>query len=521
MSSSKTWEKELEKLHAKESDALAGGGQARLKKLSEGGNLTARERLDYLLDQGSFVELNMLAEHQCHDFGMDKKKFLGDGVVTGYGTIEGRKVFAYSEDATVLGGSTGKTHGAKIHYLLRLARENMLPVICLNASAGARIQEGMDNVYGITGMFYQNSLNSGIIPQIAAVMGACTGGAAYSAALCDFIVQVEKTSHVFITGPAVIKEVTGEDVTFEELGGARVHSTKSGVVHLVAKDDKHCLDLIKCLLDFLPQNNRSKPAPKPCTDPIDREVPELMEVVPIQMSKTYNMRQVITTIVDNGDFFEIHSAFAINMAVGFARMGGQAVGIVANNPRFMGGCLDINSADKASRFIRTCDAFNIPLISLVDVPGFLPGVHQEHGGIIRHGAKMLYAWTEATVPKISCILRKMYGGAIPAMGVHQIGFDQVFAWPSAEMQMVGAEPSVKILYRRELEQAKDPAGYLEQKIEAYQELYLTPYHSASRSVIDAVIHPKDTRKKIISALRILENKAEPPRPHRKHGNIPL
>ncbi len=521
MSSSKTWEKELEKLHAKESDALAGGGQARLKKLREGGNLTARERIDYLLDQGSFVELNMLAEHQCHDFGMDKKKFLGDGVVTGYGTIEGRKVFAYSEDATVLGGSTGKTHGAKIHYLLRLARENMLPVICLNASAGARIQEGMDNVYGITGMFYQNSLNSGIIPQIAAVMGACTGGAAYSAALCDFIVQVEKTSHVFITGPAVIKEVTGEDVSFEELGGARVHSTKSGVVHLVAKDDKHCLDLIKCLLDFLPQNNQSKPASKPCTDPIDREVPELMDVVPIQMSKTYNMRQVITTIVDNGDFFEIHPTFATNMAVGFARMGGQAVGIVANNPRFMGGCLDINSADKASRFIRTCDAFNVPLISLVDVPGFLPGVQQEHGGIIRHGAKMLYAWAEATVPKVSCILRKMYGGAIPAMGVHQIGFDQVFAWPSAEMQMVGAEPSVKILYRRELEQAEDPAAYLAQKIEAYQELYLTPYHSASRSVIDAVIHPKDTRKKIISALRILENKAEPPRPQRKHGNIPL
>jgi acetyl-CoA carboxylase carboxyltransferase component len=521
MSSSKTWEKELEKLHAKESDALAGGGQARLKKLRESGNLTARERIDYLLDQGSFVELNMLAEHQCHDFGMDKKKFLGDGVVTGYGTIEGRKVFAYSEDATVLGGSTGKTHGAKIHYLLRLARENMLPVICLNASAGARIQEGMDNVYGITGMFYQNSLNSGIVPQIAAVMGACTGGAAYSAALCDFIVQVEKTSHVFITGPAVIKEVTGEDVTFEELGGARVHSTKSGVVHLVAKDDKHCLDLIKCLLDFLPQNNQSKPASKPCTDPIDREVPELMDVVPIQMSKTYNMRQVITTIVDNGDFFEIHPAFATNMAVGFARMGGQAVGIVANNPRFMGGCLDINSADKASRFIRTCDAFNVPLISLVDVPGFLPGVQQEHGGIIRHGAKMLYAWAEATVPKVSCILRKMYGGAIPAMGVHQIGFDQVFAWPSAEMQMVGAEPSVKILYRRELEQAEDPAAYLEQKIEAYRELYLTPYHSASRSVIDAVIHPKDTRKKIISALRILENKAEPPRPQRKHGNIPL
>jgi acetyl-CoA carboxylase carboxyltransferase component len=521
MAQTKTWEKELEKLHAREKEAQLGGGEARLQNLREKGILTARERIDYILDAGSFVELNMLAEHQCRDFGMDKKKFAGDGVVTGYGTIAGRKVFIYSEDATVLGGSTGKTHGAKIHYILKLARENMVPVICLNASAGARIQEGMDNVYGITGMFYQNSLNSGIVPQIAAIMGACTGGAAYSAALCDFIVQVEKTSHVFITGPAVIKEVTGEEVSFEEFGGAKVHSTKSGVVHLAAKNDKHCLDLIKGLLDYLPQNNREKPVHQSCVDPVEREVPELIDMVPIQMSKTYDMKQVIRAIVDKGDFFEIHATFAMNMVVGFARMGGRVVGLVANNPRFMGGCLDINSSDKAARFIRTCDAFNIPIVSLVDVPGFLPGLDQEHNGIIRHGAKMLYAWTEATVPKISCILRKMYGGAIPAMGVHQIGFDQVFAWPSAEMQMVGAEPSVKILYRRELEQAEDPAAYLEQKIEEYQELYLTPYHSASRSVIDAVIHPKDTRKKIISALSILEDKAETPRPFRKHGNIPL
>jgi acetyl-CoA carboxylase carboxyltransferase component len=517
----KTWEKELAKLQAKEAEAHLGGGDARLKKQREKGMLTARERISYILDKSSFVELNMLAEHQCGDFGMDQKTFLGDGVVTGYGTIRGRKVYIYSEDATVLGGSTGKTHGAKIHYILRLARENMVPVICLNASAGARIQEGMDNVYGITGMFYENSLNSGIVPQIAAIMGACTGGAAYSAALCDFIVQVEKTSHVFITGPAVIKEVTGEEVTFEELGGAKVHSTKSGVVHFDAKDDKECLDLVRRLLDFLPQNNREKPPRKPCADPLEREVPELVEMVPIQMSKAYDMVQVIEKIVDDGDFFEIHSRFARNIVVGFGRMGGEAVGIVANNPRFLGGCLDIDSSDKASRFIRTCDAFNIPLITFVDVPGFLPGVRQEHGGIIRHGAKMLFAWTEATVPKISCIIRKMYGGAIPAMGVHQIGFDQVFAWPSAEMQMVGAEPSVKILYRRELEGAKDPKSLLEEKIEEYQDLYLTPYHSASRSVIDAVIHPKDTRKRIISALRILENKEEPARPYRKHGNIPL
>jgi len=370
-------------------------------------------------------------------------------------------------------------------------------------------------------MFYQNSLNSGIVPQIAAIMGACTGGAAYSAALCDFIIQVEKTAHVFITGPAVIKEVTNEEVSFEDLGGAGVHSTKSGVVHLTARDDKECLDSIRRLLDFLPQNNTETVPRKECADPVDRDVPELVDMVPIQMSKIYDMKEVIQAIVDDRDFFEIHPNFAKNIVVGFARMGGRVVGIVANNPRILGGCLDIDASDKASRFIRTCDVFNIPLISLVDVPGFLPGVLQEHSGIIRHGAKMLYSWAEATVPKISCILRKMYGGAIPAMGVHQIGFDQVFAWPCAEMQMIGAEPSVKILYRKELKDAEDPRAFFEKKIEEYQETYLTPYHSASRSVIDAVIHPRETRKRIISALEIMENKAEPSRPYRKHGNMPF
>ena len=521
MAKSKTWEEELARLHAKEEEALQGGGEDRLKKQREMGKMSARDRVDYILDPDSFVELNMMAEHQCRDFGMDKKTFLGDGVVTGHGTIDGRQVFIYSEDASVLGGSTGKVHGAKIHYVLRLAREYMVPVICLNDSAGARIHEGMDNVYGVTGMFYQCTLNSGIVPQIAAIMGDCTGGAVYSAALCDFILQVEKTAHAFITGPAVIKEVTGEDISFEELGGSKVHSMKSGVTHLAAKNDQDCLDTIRALLAFLPQNNMEKPANRPSKDPENREVPELVDRVPIQMNKTYDMAKVIQTISDDGAFFEIHPRFARNIVVGFAHMGGRAVGFVGNNPRYLGGCLDIDSADKASRFIRTCDAFNIPLISMVDVPGFLPGARQEYGGIIRHGAKMLYAWTEATVPKISCILRKMYGGAIPAMGVHQIGFDQVFAWPSAEMQMVGAEPSVKILYRRELAAAEDPKTFFDQKVEEYQDLYLTPYHSASRSVIDAVIHPKDTRKRIISALRILEGKAEPPRPNRKHGNIPL
>jgi len=517
----KTWERELLRFQEKEAEALVGGGEDRLAKQREMGKMTARERIEAIMDPGSFVELNMLAEHQCRDFGMDRKKFPGDGVVTGHGTIGGRKVFIFSEDATVLGGSTGRTHGAKIHYILRLARENMVPVICLNDSAGARIQEGMDNVYGVTGMFYQTTLNSGIIPQIAAIMGDCTGGAVYSAALCDFVLQVEGTAHAFITGPAVIREVTGEEVSFEDLGGAKIHSTKSGVTHLAAKDDRECIETIKRLLSFLPQNNRERPAKRETLDPADREVPELMEMVPIQMNKSYDMRRVVEAIVDDGDFFEIHPKFAQNIVVGFAHMGGHAVGFVANNPRILGGCLDIDASDKASRFIRTCDAFNIPLVTLVDVPGFLPGVRQEHGGIIRHGAKMLYAWPEATVPKISCILRKMYGGSIPAMGVHEIGFDQVFAWPSAEMQMVGAEPSVKLLYRREMESAEDPQAFFEKKVAEYQELYLTPYHSASRSVIDAVIHPKDTRKRIIAALGILEGKAEPPRPYRKHGNIPL
>ncbi len=483
--------------------------------------MTARERIEYVLDPGSFVELNMLAEHQCSDFGMDQKRFLGDGVVTGYGTVDGRKVFIYSEDATVLGGSTGKIHGAKIHYILKMARDTMVPVICLNDSGGARIQEGMDNVYGITQIFYQNVMNSGVVPQIAAIMGDCTGGSAYSAALCDFMLQVEKTAHVFITGPAVIKEVTGEVVSFEDLGGAKVHSTRSGVVHFAAKNDQACLDTIKRLLRFLPQNNQERPPAVPPTDPIDREVPELAEIVPTDMKKSYDMKRVIKAIVDKGSFFEIAADFAKNMIIGFARMGGKVVGIVANQPMFSAGCIDINASDKSSRFIRTCDTYNIPLITLVDVPGFLPGTNQEYGGIIRHGAKMLYSWSEASVPKISCIIRKMYGGSIPAMGVHQIGFDQVFAWPTAEMQMVGAEASVRVLFGKELKAAKDQGEFFKEKVREYQETYLTPYHSASRSVIDAVIHPKDTRKRIISALNILETKKEPGRSWRKHGNIPL
>jgi acetyl-CoA carboxylase carboxyltransferase component len=511
---------EILKLSQMEDKAKLGGGADKLEQQHKLGKMTARERVEYFLDPGSFVELNMLAEHQCYDFGMEKKRFPGDGVVTGYGTVDSRKVFIYSEDATVLGGSTGRVHGAKIHSILKMARETMVPVICLNDSGGARIQEGMDNVYGITQIFYQNVMNSGVIPQIAAIMGDCTGGSAYSAALCDFVLQVEKTAHVFITGPAVIKEVTGEDVSFEDLGGARVHSTWSGVVHLTARNDQACLDQIKRVLSFLPQNNLESPPSRPSADPIDREVAELTEIVPTDMKKSYDMRRVIRAIVDEGDFFEVSPDYARNILIGFGRMGGRVVGIVANQPQVFAGCIDINASDKSSRFIRTCDAFNIPLVTLVDVPGFLPGTNQEYGGIIRHGAKMLYAWAEAAVPKISCIIRKMYGGSIPAMGVHQIGFDQVFAWPTAEMQMVGAEAAVKVLYGKDLKTAKDPENFFADKVKEYQETYLTPYHSASRSVIDAVIHPKDTRKRIISALNILETKKETGRAWRKHGNMP-
>jgi len=518
--SQKSMNEEILRLAKMEEKARLGGGLDRLEHQQRMGKLTARERIEYFLDPGSFVELNMLAEHQCYDFGMEKKRFLGDGVVTGYGTVKDRKVFIYSEDATVLGGSTGKVHGAKIHYILRLAREAMVPVICLNDSGGARIQEGMDNVFGITQIFYQNVMNSAVIPQIAAIMGDCTGGSAYSAALCDFVLQVEKTAHVFITGPAVIKEVTGETVSFEDLGGAKIHSTRSGVVHFTAKSDRTCLDLIKGLLSFLPQSNLEPPPFKPSADPVDREVPELMEMVPTDMKKSYDMKRVIKVIVDEGDFFEVAADYARNIVIGFARMGGKVVGMVANQPQVLAGCIDIDASDKSSRFIRTCDAFNIPLLTLVDVPGFLPGTSQEYGGIIRHGAKMLYAWAEASVPKISCVIRKMYGGAIPAMGVHQIGFDQVFAWPTAEMQMVGAEAAAQVLYGKELKTMKEPEKFLSEKVREYQETYLTPYHSASRSVIDAVIHPKDTRKRLISALTILEAKKESGRAWRKHGNMP-
>ncbi|HEY5895956.1 MAG TPA: acyl-CoA carboxylase subunit beta [Burkholderiales bacterium] len=512
------WPAEIARLQEREAQARAAGGEERLAAQRRAGKLTARERVEALLDAGSFVELGMFAEHQCRDFGMADKKFPGDGVIAGYGTIGARHVYVYSEDSTVLGGSTGRIHGSKIHGVLRQAREHGVPVIGLHDSGGARIQEGMDNVYGMTGVFRENVLNSGAVPQIVGVMGTCAGGAAYSAALADFIVQVDKSSQLFVTGPAMVAEVHGEKVSAEALGGAEVHRTRSGVNHLVASDDRHCLALIRQLLDYLPQNHRERPAKKATTDPADRRVAELESIVPPDAAQSYDMKAVIRAIADEREFFEIQEGFARNLVVGFIRLGGQSVGVVANNPAQGGGYIDLDASDKAARFARTCDAFNIPLVTLVDAPGFLPGVAQEHAGLIRHGAKMLHAWVEASVPKVSCVLRQMYGGVIPAMGVHEIGFDQVLAWPSAEMQMVPAVPAVKILCRRELEAAQEPQALLDRKVAEYRELYLTPYHSAALLVVDAVIAPRDTRSRLISALRLLEGKA---RSRRKRSNPPL
>ena len=510
-----TWAAELTALEEREAQARSAGGEDRLAAQRRAGKLTARERIDALLDAGSFVELGMFAEHQCRDFGMAGRKFPGDGVVTGYGTIAGRNVYAYAEDATVLGGSTGRVHGTKIHNVLRQARTHGVPVIGLHDSGGARIQEGMDNVYGMTGVFRENVLASGTVPQIVGIMGTCAGGAAYSAALADFIVQVDQTA-LFVTGPALVEEVHGERLSAEALGGAQVHAARSGVTHLVARDDRHCLSLIRQLLDYLPQNWREAPAKKSCGDAADRSVPELQDIVPPD-GGAYDMKAVARAIADERELFELQEGFARNLITGFVRLGGQAVGIVANNPAVLGGLIDLDAADKAARFARTCDAFNIPIVTLVDSSGFLPGTAQEHAGLIRHGAKLLHAWVEASVPKVSVVLRKMYGGAIPAMGVHEIGFDQVLAWPAAEMQMVPAVPAVKILCRRELDGAHDPQALLERKVAEYRDLYLTPYHSASLLVVDEVIRPQDTRKRLISALRLLQDKA---RPSRKRSNPP-
>ena len=496
-----------------------GGGEARVKKQHDAGKLTARERIHVLLDEGSFTELGVFTEHLGGENmrGVDAP---GEGVVTGYGTVAGRTVFVFSQDFTVLGGSLGKMHGQKIAQVMDLAVKTGAPIIGLNDSAGARIQEGVDSLSGYGEVFYRNAVYSGVVPQISAILGPCAGGAVYSPALTDFVLMAKGSSYMFITGPEVIKSVTKEDVSFEGLGGANVHTRKSGVAHLEGEDDEDVLAKVRELLSFLPQSAKERPPERPTKDKDARETPEVLSIVHPDQRKPYPMIDVIQAVVDDKLFFEVQPNFAKNIITGFAHLGSQAVGIVANNPRHMAGTLNIDASDKASRFIRTCDCFNVPIVTFVDVTGFLPGVAQEHAGIIRHGAKMLYAYAEATVPKITLITRKSYGGAYLAMNSRDMGADVVLAWPTSAVAVMGAEGAANIIHRREIKTSADPEATRAQRIAEYKEKFDNPYWAAGRGYIDDVIDPKDTRKQLIRHLQMLRYKEES-RPFKKHGNIPL
>ncbi len=497
-----------------------GGGEEKIAKRHADGKLSARERIDLLFDKESFVEVDAFIESRCFDFGMQKKKHPGDGVVTGYGTVNGRKVFVASQDFTVIGGSLGEMHAKKITKVMDMALKMGAPFIAINDSGGARIEEGLDALSGYGDIFYRNTLASGVIPQISVIMGPCAGGAVYSPAITDFIFMVEKTSQMFITGPQVIKSVTGEDVSVENLGGADVHTAISGVAHFKASSEEECIEDIKRLLSFIPDNNVSDTMYYGVSDATDRLAESLNNIIPEESNKPYDMFDVIGEIVDDGDFFEIQSYFAQNIIIGFARINGKSVGIVANQPKVMAGSLDMNAADKAARFVRFCDAFIIPVVSFTDVPAFLPGVAQEHNGIIRHGAKLLYAFSEATVPKINVILRKAYGGAYIAMNSKTIGADMVFAWPSAEIAVMGPDGAANIIFKKDITASENPAETRQEKIAEYRDKFSNPYVAASRGYIDDVIEPSETRTKIITALEMLDTKREN-RPSKKHGNIPL
>jgi acetyl-CoA carboxylase carboxyltransferase component len=496
-----------------------GGGAARIKKQHDAGKLTARERLAILLDEGSFTELGVFTEHLGSEL-MDGVEAPGEGVVTGYGTVEGRTVFVFSQDFTVLGGSLGKMHGQKIAQVMDLAVKTGAPIIGLNDSAGARIQEGVDSLSGYGEIFYRNAVYSGVVPQISAILGPCAGGAVYSPALTDFVLMSKGSSYMFITGPEVIRSVTKEEVSFEALGGAEVHNRTSGVAHLEAEDDDAVLALVRELLSYLPQSAKERPPVRKTRDPGDRETPELLSIVHPDQRRPYPMTEVIKAIVDEGHFFEIQPEFAKNILTGFARLGGDSVGIVANNPRHLAGTLNIDASDKAARFIRTCDCFNVPVVTFVDVTGFLPGVAQEHTGIIRHGAKMLYAYAEASVPKITLITRKSYGGAYLAMNSRDMVADVVLAWPTSAVAVMGAEGAANIIYRREIQGSSRPETLRAAKIEEYKKRFDNPYWAAARGYIDDVIDPKDTRRQLIGHLRMLQSKEEA-RPFKKHGNMPL
>ncbi|WP_437925842.1 carboxyl transferase domain-containing protein [Sorangium sp. So ce291] len=500
--------------------ALDGGGKDRLAKQHEAGKLSARERIDLLLDPGSFVEIDRFVVHRCADFGMDKQKVLGDGVVTGWGLIDGRKVIVFAQDFTVIGGSLSGAYASKICKVMDLAMKIGAPVIGLNDSGGARIQEGVESLAGYADIFLRNTLASGVVPQISAILGPCAGGAVYSPAITDFILMTERTSYMFITGPEVIKTVTNEDVTKEDLGGAAAHASRSGVCHLTAPDDRASLAQVRELLSFLPSNNTEDPPRRAATDPETREVPELDAMVPADSSKPYDIKQVVRAVVDDGRLLEIHERFAQNIVVGFARIGGAPIGVVANQPQVLAGCLDIKASIKAARFVRFCDCFNIPLVTFVDVPGFLPGIDQEYGGIIAHGAKLLYAFAEATVPKVTVITRKAYGGAYDVMASKHIRADYNLAFPTAEIAVMGPEGAVNIVYRREIQQAADPAAARARFVEDYKTKFANPYKAAELGFIDEVIYPRMLRSRLARALHLLRDKRDK-NPPKKHGNIPL
>jgi propionyl-CoA carboxylase beta chain len=511
---------QIKQLERMEQESLAGGGEARIKAQHEKGKLTARERIDLLLDEGSFIEIDRFVKHRSHDFGLEKQRIAGDGVVTGYGFIEGRKVFIFSQDFTVFGGSLSETFAEKICKIMDMAMKVGVPLIGLNDSGGARIQEGVVSLGGYAEIFLRNTLASGVIPQISCIMGPCAGGAVYSPAITDFILMVEKSSYMFVTGPNVVKTVTHETVDSESLGGARTHAAKSGVAHFACQNEMDAMHKLRRLLSYLPSNNLEDPPRFSCDDPPDRQDDTLDRLIPEDPSQPYDMKEIIHRIVDASEFFEVHEHFAGNIIVGFGRLNGCAVGIIANQPAVLAGVLDIDASVKAARFIRFCDAFNIPLLTFVDVPGFLPGTQQEWGGIIKQGAKLLYAYCEATVAKITVITRKAYGGAYDVMSSKHIRGDINLAWPTAEIAVMGPKGAAEIIFRKEIQKSKNPVKMLAEKEKLYREKFANPYLAAERGYIDEVIRPRETRLRLIQSLQILENKVDE-NPRKKHGYIPL
>lgn len=512
--------KKIDLLKEKKDEALQGGGKDRIDAQHKRGKLTARERLDLLLDNGTFTEMDMLAHHHTVGFGLEKNVVLGDGVVTGYGNIDDKSVFTFSQDFTVLGGSLAEQHGRKIVKIMEMALKNGKPVIGLNDSGGARVQEGVISLGAYADIFLQNTLASGVIPQISIIMGPCAGGAVYSPAITDFVIMVKDTSYMFVTGPKVVKTVTHEELTPEDLGGASVHSAKSGVAHFVADNDLEAIELVKNLLEYIPSNN-AEPAPfKETKDPIDRESEKLNEIIPENPNQPYDIKEVIKEVADDGEFLEVHENYAENIVVGFIHLGGMSIGVVANQPMVLAGVLDIEASKKAARFIRFCDAFNIPLLTFEDVPGFMPGREQEWGGIINNGAKLLYAYCEATVPKVTVITRKAYGGAYDVMSSKHIRGDFNFAWPTAEIAVMGAKGAIEIIFKKQVEEAEDKEEKMKELEEEYNERFANPYIAASYGYVDDVFEPKFTRQRLIDSFNLLKNKVDK-NPTKKHGNIPL